>query len=388
MTTVEGTAVQAHPLLAEEDGAAILVPDHDGDGRSERAQEKEPQGGADHVHEPLHGQGQGPVGPGDQREDGDAVQVLDLAGGEGMVQHVHRHADDLSLLLADPGDRVDQVPLREREADGDLVDHALVEDGRKVFQPAKQLPVRREREVLVVDEARDPQPQLRVLSELRGERLAPRARADEHDEPGVVAATAQPAKPDSERRPRRQGEDELGGEQQQQEQPADVRDLEEEEHADREQRHQQRGAGKVARLRPDAPAGAWTVEAVEREHGHPPPGVQRQEGERLGNHEAPPDRPVRAETQDGQHHEQGDGQEAVDQHEQRAEPVGVAPDHCPRSLGKVVRPGNGTEGSPVSRGGSARLRSMTPPRTRVGIASGRGHRARLAVAPVPADRGR
>ena len=82
---------------------------------------------------------------------------------------------------------------------------------------------------------------------------------------------------------------------------------------------------------------------MEGEHGHPPPGVQREEGQRLGNDQAPPDCPVLAEAQHGEHDQQGHGQEPVDEHEQRAEPVGVASDHRPRSLEIVVRPGNGTE---------------------------------------------
>ena len=64
-------------------------------------------------------------GPGHQRVDRRAVELLDLARGEGVVEHVHGHAHDLARLLGDVGDAVDVLPLAEGQADGDLVDDVV-----------------------------------------------------------------------------------------------------------------------------------------------------------------------------------------------------------------------------------------------------------------------
>ena len=172
-------------------------------------------------------------GPGDEREDGDAVEVLHLARGKGVVEHVHRDADDLALLLADPRDRVHQVPLAEREADRHLVHDALVEDRREVLQAAQERGTGREVEGgVVVDVAQHVQAELPVLGQPAGKRLAAGAGADDHHEPSVVAALAQPAEAETESGTRAQGQHELGGEEDEQEEAADVRDLEEEEHGE------------------------------------------------------------------------------------------------------------------------------------------------------------
>src|SRR3990170_1141549 len=75
----------------------------------------------------LPGQGQRAVRAGYERVDRRPVQLLDAPHRDGPVEHVDGDAHDLALLLTELGDGVDERPLREREADHDLVDDLLVQ---------------------------------------------------------------------------------------------------------------------------------------------------------------------------------------------------------------------------------------------------------------------
>ena len=88
----------------------------------------EPEAGDDDVGDALDRERQDPVRARHERIDGRPVEVLDLARGERVVEHVDRDADDLARLLGDVGDAIDELPLAERQADRDLVDDPLVED--------------------------------------------------------------------------------------------------------------------------------------------------------------------------------------------------------------------------------------------------------------------
>ena len=85
------------------------------------------------------------------------------------------------------GDRVDLVPLAEREADGDLIDDVVVQEVLDLVQAPEVLPTAWQIPALVVDEAADPEAELLVVLQLGRERLCPRAGADHQDVAQVVA---------------------------------------------------------------------------------------------------------------------------------------------------------------------------------------------------------
>jgi hypothetical protein len=195
----------------------------------------------------------------------------------------------------------------EREADRHSVHDALVEDRREVRERTQERPAGGHLHLFVIHEADDVEAELGMLRELLGKRLAACARPHDDDEPGVVPLLAQPPEAQPQHDAGRQGEDELRGEQGEEEEAADVRLAEEEEHREREEGHHDRRPCQVRRLGTDGPAGPGSVQAVEGEDAHPADRVQGHEGGRLGDHLAPVNRPVGAEPQDGQHHEQAGG---------------------------------------------------------------------------------
>ena len=123
LTTVERPAVEADPSLAEQHGPAVAEPDRQrrspgtpGSGRPDPATEATRSSGS------LDGKGDRAIRARDEREDRRPVELLHPSDRDRVVEDVHRDPDDLALLLAQVRDRVDQVPLRERQADRDLVD--------------------------------------------------------------------------------------------------------------------------------------------------------------------------------------------------------------------------------------------------------------------------
>ena len=134
-----------------------------------------------------------PIRPGDEREDRRAVELLDLARGDRPIEDIDRDAHDLALLLAELGDGVDERPLGEGQADDDLVDDLLVQDGLEALQRPEvgQRSDEAKRRV-VVEEADHPQAELPMALQLGGEGLAPRSGAEDEDEAQVAAAPPQP----------------------------------------------------------------------------------------------------------------------------------------------------------------------------------------------------
>ncbi len=92
-------------------------------------------------------------------------------------------------------------------------------------------------------------------------------------------------------------DDVLGREEQHQEETADVRQLEPEEHRERGHGHEHGRTDQVPGLRADRPARARPVHAVEREGHDPAYGVEEEQGLRVGDDLPPPDGPVLAEAQ-------------------------------------------------------------------------------------------
>ncbi len=133
--------------------------------------------------------------------------------------------------------------------------------------------------------------------------------------------------------PRCGGDDRLDGEEQQQEQPADVRQLEQEEHAERDDGHRQHRPNDVEGLSDDGPPRAGAVEPVRGQGHHPAGRVEGQQDLGHGDHESPVHGPVRAEAQRGQPHQQRHGYRGIERHQQGAKTSGVSSDHRARSLG-------------------------------------------------------
>ena len=276
--------MEADPGLAEQDRAAAVEGDDDRDGQQHRRQQDQPERGAQEIEAALRGQREGAVGSRDEREHRRAVELLDPAGRDRPVHHVHRDPDDLALLLAQPGDRVDAVPQREREADDHLVDDGGVEDGLDVVEGSEPGPSIAGRDVGVrIKEADDAEAELAMALELGGERLPPRPGAEHEYEPEVVAATSVPLEDASHRRPNEDREQRQCGEQDQQERAADVRQVQQEQHAERDQRHHHGRPDDGDGLAAEGPARSWPVEAVERQDGDPGRRVEHEERNRLGH---------------------------------------------------------------------------------------------------------
>ena len=130
-----------------------------------------------------------------------------------MVEHVDRDPHDLAGLLGDVGDAVGVLPLAEGQADGDLVHDALCSTfSRSPSGPSQgqRAPVGQVR--LVVEEADDPQAELAMRFQLRGEGLAARSGPGDEDEPAVHAPAAQVPEGQPEDGPGDEGDGELGRE--------------------------------------------------------------------------------------------------------------------------------------------------------------------------------
>ena len=162
--------------------------------------------------------------------------------------------------------------------------------------------------------------------ERRRERLAPRTGTGDEDEAGVHPARPHPAERQPHERAGEERDRELDREQQHEEEAADVRQLEPEEHRERRHGHEHGGAEEVAGLGADRPAGTRSVEAVHREGHDPADRVHRQEGQRVGDDLAPPPVPDLAESEPRKHDEDHGRQEGVRDHEQGAQAGAVSAD--------------------------------------------------------------
>ncbi len=185
---LEGAAVQADAGLAEEHRSAIVAVDGPGHQAEERRQQHHADGRGADVEEALDPQRQRAVRAGHQRVDGHAVEILDLARGEGVIEHVHGHAHDLARLLGDVGDAVHVLPLAEGQAHGDLVDDLRLEHPLRVGQATQPGPLGSIGHLgFVVEEADDLEAQLAMALHGRGEGLAARTGTDHQHEAGVHA---------------------------------------------------------------------------------------------------------------------------------------------------------------------------------------------------------
>jgi hypothetical protein len=117
-----------------------------------------------------------------------------------------------------------------------------------------------------------------------------------------------------------------------QEEPADVWQLEQEEDGQRQDGHCHDRPQDREHLGEERPAGARAVEAIHREDCHPTQRIQRQERRGHGDDSPPYHRPIGAPPPDGEHHEQPDREQCVDGHQQRAKARGVTADHGSGSL--------------------------------------------------------
>ena len=126
---------------------------------------------AEHVDEPLGGQGEGASGPDSERQDRRPVEILDVrrwrSTAAGIVERAGGRSCPPPRTVV--GDRLDRVPVLGTEADRDLVDDALVEDREEVLDGAQQRPARRQVVGLVAEEADHVEPELGVVLQLRRE---------------------------------------------------------------------------------------------------------------------------------------------------------------------------------------------------------------------------
>ena len=301
----------------------------------QRREDDERHRRGDEVERPLDRQPDGPIRAADERVDGRPVELLHLAGGEGVVEDVHRDAHDLALLLGQVGDRVDEAPLAERQADRDLVDDALVEQRLDVLEAAQDGPSspcadRR----LVVDEADDSQPELAVGLDLRGERLASWTGAGDEDEPGVAALRREAGGTPSRRIARVPSVTRYWvGNSTTRKTRLMSGSLNQNRTLSVTSAMSAVARRQVARLRADRPAGPWAVQAVDGESCHPAGAVHDEERHRVGDDLAPPDRPIGAEADERQPDEDERRQRPVGEHEQGAEPGSVSAKHVAASLG-------------------------------------------------------
>ena len=307
-----------------------------------------PTRGAEEVERALRGQGERPVRARDEREDRRAVELLDPARGDRAVHDVHRDPDDLALLLAQAGDRVDAVPQREREADRDLVDDVVWRTvSRSSSEPEERPPVAGCDVGFVVEEADDAEAELAMALELGRERLRRAARrpstsTNRRLRPSPAIAL-QDAPQDA--RGRRSSAAAWAG--------------------NRTSRRRRLTSGRWNRNRTLSVTSAITTVArttstaslrsvqrargryrpFERQDGDPGRRVEHEERHRLGHDLAPPVRPSRvrsARTESAT--SRPTASEGVGGDQEGAEPEARAVGSCRGQYGGVVRAGNGTDG--------------------------------------------
>ena len=255
-----------------------------------------PAPGDGEVDRALDGEGNRAIRAGHEREDRRPIELFHSPYRHGVVEHIHWDPDDLALLLAQVRDRVDEDPLRERQADRHLVNHARVEDVFQALEWAEVLPLPGQSEFgRVVEEADDAQPELAMVLELVGERLSARARAEDQHESEVLASSAAPFHRQAKHDPGQDRRGSLRGEEHQQERAADVRQPEHEQDAEGDEREDECCAQDVERLPSDRPSRPRPIQPVDRERDDPGGRVDHQQRLWHRDDQAPPLRPVLAE---------------------------------------------------------------------------------------------
>jgi hypothetical protein len=121
------------------------------------------------------------------------------------------------------------IPLSEGQAKSDLVNDGGVKQFLDTIQAPKALPSGRQRiRVVIVHKADDSEPELPVILELRSERHRSLVGANDKHIPLVVAARSKSLEKHTQEHSRRQGEQPLTWEEQDQKQPAYIRKSESE----------------------------------------------------------------------------------------------------------------------------------------------------------------
>ena len=324
---LERSTVEADPRLPEEDRRD---PGRDRD--QQRAQPDQGHGGQRQVHGPLDRQAEDPVRSVEERHGGDAVELLHPRPGERQLDDVHGDADDLALVLAEAGDRLHQVPRLDRQADGDFVDDPFVEDVLDLIDGAEYRSRRDEgRLTLPTQVADDPKAELGVSLHAVGERLRLAAGPQHEQVAGVAAAPADEGEGPPQRRPRAERGQRLGREEEQQEEAADVRELDPEERAEGRHRDEQRRPPDRHRLAAQRPPVAGLVEPVEPERGDPGTGVDGRHQPDAGAGADPDGGPAApAEAEEGDADEEGDRAQPVRRGQRDVQRGDVSTNHAPR----------------------------------------------------------
>ena len=207
-----------------------------------------------------------------------------------------------------------------RQADGHLVDDAAVEDVLDLVDAPEQRARpdhRRCRPIVRAEVADDAESELAPAFDPVGEPPGARSGADDEHVMRVVAAIAKGAEGQPDRDPRHQGDDPLEHEQDEQEPPADVGQLEQEQDGKAGDCQQEVRPEDVLDLAPDRPAGAEPVQVMQPQDADPCRGVDRRDHERLEAGAVPPPDPVGPEQDHREDHEQDERAERV--HRQQTE---------------------------------------------------------------------
>ena len=167
----------------------------------------------------------------------------------------------------------------------------------------------------------------RVLGQVAGNQDRRGARAQDHGVPRSEAAlpAEHQAKPD--RPPLEDGVDHLGGEQDHEEQPADLRRVDEEQDAEHGHREHERRPQDVRDLAQERPAGAQLVQVLQPFGGGPQHAIACRPHPPRPAGTLPRVRPARSQSEPRDHHEQAGGGEPVGQQERQAEEAHVVAEH-------------------------------------------------------------
>ena len=268
LTTRNGRPCRPTRSWRKKTGATVAEADGQGHEQQDRAQDHQPDQREQDVDRALGDHPERPVRAVDERQDGHPLDLLDAAAGQHQAGPGHRDPDDPPLVLAQARDRLDHRPVRGREADRHLVDDAPVEHALDLVEVAKDRPadppvvtaraIRRAGQVADRLEA-----ELDVARHQVGERLGGRVRAHDEDVPDVAAGGAHAQEDDADDVPAADRQERLCGEEQDQEEPADVRQLEQEERGEHDDREQQHREQDVERLAPPGPADAQAVQPLD-----------------------------------------------------------------------------------------------------------------------------
>ena len=235
------------------------------DDRKDRHEQDHRHATEDDVDESLRDQAEGAIRAVDERQHLAPVEVLDAAAGQAHRDIVEGDPHDLADLLAQPGDGLDPVQLIGRQADRDLVDDPALEHGLDVVHRPEHGPFAGDQRGATRREVTDdPDPELAVALDAVREAASVLAGADHEHVAQVVAAIAQGMEQGPNRAARRDGQHDLGEEQGQQEQAADIGQLEREQGRERDQPEQDRGAPDVLDLDAGRPPGAQPVQAQDQ----------------------------------------------------------------------------------------------------------------------------